>query len=500
VGTDATPPPPPNGLPARLILGPALRAQSDRRLVRLVREGHESAFEEIVRRYRRPLDRFAASIVGVHADDVTQESFRKALVALRQAEADVDLRPWLFRIVRNTALTDLRDRPPAAAPLAEELVAGTRSAAAVAEQRAELRDLTARLRELPENQRTALVMRELEGMSHEEIAAALGVSGGAARQTIARARAAVRAGFGVLVPLPLLRLLATGDGTGAVAGATAGGGAAVAGGGAIGAGALKAAVATLVVAGAVGAGVAIEHGGGGGKSSKGAQVATLRPPSKGAVAIRPAPSAASAENDRNAHPTVEGHRAHRSGGGASEHHITDHRPGNGGPGPLVTSPAVQVEAGPPGQRSDGGGAPGTKSHTGGETGGGESGGGGPRQGGDGEGSHHGGDGSSSSLGEETRQGADGGGGGAESGSSRSGGGDGGSGDGIETEHETAAGESGGSDDSTPTLLSGDSERTGEGTGTSSTPDAEPQPSSPTPESGSTGGDGTTESTDGSGSS
>ena len=79
-------PPPASGLPARLVLGPALRAQSDRRLVRLVREGYESAFEEIVRRYRRPLDRFAASIVGGRSEDVTQDSFRKALEALRDGE------------------------------------------------------------------------------------------------------------------------------------------------------------------------------------------------------------------------------------------------------------------------------------------------------------------------------------------------------------------------------------------------------------------------------
>jgi DNA-directed RNA polymerase specialized sigma24 family protein len=79
-------PPPASGLPARLVLGPALRAQSDRRLVRLVREGYESAFEEIVRRYRRPLDRFAASLVGGRSEDVTQDSFRKALVALRRRQ------------------------------------------------------------------------------------------------------------------------------------------------------------------------------------------------------------------------------------------------------------------------------------------------------------------------------------------------------------------------------------------------------------------------------
>ena len=65
----------------------------------------------------------------------------------------IELRPWLYRIVRNTALNDLRDRPPAAAELAEDLMAGGRSAAAVAEERAEIAALTARLRALPQNQR-----------------------------------------------------------------------------------------------------------------------------------------------------------------------------------------------------------------------------------------------------------------------------------------------------------------------------------------------------------
>jgi RNA polymerase sigma factor (sigma-70 family) len=246
------------GLPARLVLGPALRAQSDRRLVGLVRDGYESAFEEIVRRYRRPLDRFAASIVGGRSEDVTQDSFRKALEALRRGDAEVELRPWLYRIVRNTALNDLRDRPPAAAELADELVGGGRSAAAEAEQRVEVAALTARMRALPEKQRAALVMRELEGMSHDEIAAALGISGGAARQAIARARTAVRSGFGALVPLPLLRALASAGGE--AAGTALGSAAAVGGTG--GVGALKVGLATVLVAGSIGAGAAVEHHGG----------------------------------------------------------------------------------------------------------------------------------------------------------------------------------------------------------------------------------------------
>ncbi|HEX4730155.1 MAG TPA: sigma-70 family RNA polymerase sigma factor [Solirubrobacterales bacterium] len=250
-------PPPASGLSARLVLGPALRAQSDRRLVRLVRDGYESAFEEIVRRYRRPLDRFAASIVGGRSEDVTQDSFRKALVAMRDGEGELELRPWLYRIVRNTALNDLRDRPPAAAELAEDLVGGGRSAAVEAEQREDMAVLTTQMLALPAKQRAALVMRELEGMGHEEIAAALGVSGGAARQAIARGRATVRAGFGALVPLPLVRALA-GAGDGATE-AAIGGGAVAAGASGLGAGALKVGFATVVVAGSIGAGVAVQH-------------------------------------------------------------------------------------------------------------------------------------------------------------------------------------------------------------------------------------------------
>ncbi|HWT90385.1 MAG TPA: RNA polymerase sigma factor, partial [Solirubrobacterales bacterium] len=209
-------PPPAENLAARVFLGPALRAQPDRRLVDLVRDGYDAAFEEIVRRYRRPLDRFAAAIVGGRSEDVTQDAFSKALLALRGSEAEIELRPWLYRIVRNTALNDLRDRAPAAEELPEGL-AGARSAAAEVEEREELRELMERLRALPEPQRAALVMRELEGLSHEEIAAALGVSGGAARQAIYRARTTLRDGLGLLVPLPLLRVLAEHGGEAAAA-------------------------------------------------------------------------------------------------------------------------------------------------------------------------------------------------------------------------------------------------------------------------------------------
>jgi RNA polymerase sigma factor (sigma-70 family) len=350
VGTDALPSST-RGLPARLVLGPALRAQSDGRLVRLVRDGYESAFEEIVRRYRRPLDRFAASMVGGHSEDVTQDSFRKALVSLRRDEDEIELRPWLYRIVRNTALNDLRDRPPAAAELAEDLMAGGRSAAAVAEERAEIESLTAKLRALPENQRAALVMRELEGMSHEEIAAALGISGGAARQAIARGRATVRGGLGAIVPLPLLRALASGGDPGTDAALGAGAAAAS------GAGALKVGLATVVVAGGIGAGVAIDHHGADHHRSTRPRAVTAAPASAPAranaerIAPTPSPVLAQVADDR----ASGGPQKDASGGGRDDGHGR-HRHGQieSEVEPVIVAPTVVDDHLPgPGQNSGG---------------------------------------------------------------------------------------------------------------------------------------------------
>jgi RNA polymerase sigma factor (sigma-70 family) len=255
-------PPPAEGFTARLVLGPALRTQPDRRLVALVRDGYELAFEEIVRRYGKPLAHYAAAIVGSRGEDVTQDAFSKALLALRRDGTEIELRPWLFRIVRNTALNELRDNPPSPEVLAEA-IAGGRNPAEEIERREELTDLMQRLQSLPEPQRAAIVMRELEGLGHEEIAAALGLSGGGARQAIYRARQALREGAGMLLPLPLLRLLIDHGSDATAAGAGAGGAAAASGAmGGAGAGiALKAGVVTAVLAGSVGTGIALHDRG-----------------------------------------------------------------------------------------------------------------------------------------------------------------------------------------------------------------------------------------------
>lgn len=307
-------PPPAEGFVTRFLVGPALRAQPDGRLVTLVRDGYDAAFEEIVRRYGGALRRYTAGLVGGRAEDVTQDAFSKALLALRRDGAEIDLRPWLFRIARNTALNDLRDNPRAPEQLAEELVHGGPSPAETLERREELAELIRRLRALPDSQRAAIVMRELEGLGHDEIAAALGISGGAARQAIHRARIALRDGFGLAVPLPLLRLMLENGGAPAVEVAAGGVGAGVV---------LKATAATVLVAGTLGAGLALHQGG----RNEHAQAADGDPATAvDARAAGPAQGAAIADGSQETHGAETSHE-----GSGGDSHGGSRSSGHGSP-------------------------------------------------------------------------------------------------------------------------------------------------------------------------
>lgn len=197
-------------MPAREKLRPiarrALAAQSDERLVRLIREGHGPAFEEAVRRYQGPLLAFAAAIVPYHrAEDVVQAALQKAHSALLADAREINLRPWLFAIVRNGALNVIRDDP--AWEEIDPNYDGVRQPPAVAEQNEDLQRLVTAICALPDAQREALVRREIEGDGHAEIAAALGTSRTAVRGLIFRARSALRDGLGAMIPLPVMRML-----------------------------------------------------------------------------------------------------------------------------------------------------------------------------------------------------------------------------------------------------------------------------------------------------
>jgi RNA polymerase sigma factor (sigma-70 family) len=240
--------------PARLARRPVLSTQSDERLVDLVRAGSEPAFETIVERYRRALMRYVSRLLPPErAEDVVQQSFVNAYEAMHRDAAQLNLRPWLYRIAHNTALNALRDRGLRHDEL-DERIDGVERPDQALERTQDLRDVLVAVQALPDRQRDAIVLRELEGRSYEEIALALGVTDGAVRQLLNRARNSLRAAAAAVTPMPLLTRLASADSAEPMSTRVA----EMVGVGAAGGGALVAKVcATALVTSAVVGGVAV---------------------------------------------------------------------------------------------------------------------------------------------------------------------------------------------------------------------------------------------------
>ncbi len=186
-----------------------LRTQSDARLVDLVRAGHAAAFEAIVQRYRRQLLAYCSRLLPAsRAEDAVQQTFLKAYQAMISGDAELNLRPWLYRIAHNASLNLLRQNGWSHEQLDENMDGVQRPDQAV-ELRERLRSTVRAVKELPERQRNAVLLRELEGLSYEEIALALGVGDGAVRQLLHRARATLRAGATAVTPAGLVERLAS---------------------------------------------------------------------------------------------------------------------------------------------------------------------------------------------------------------------------------------------------------------------------------------------------
>ena len=199
--------------PARLARRPVLSTQSDERLVDLVRAGSDPAFEAIVERYGRALMRYVSRLLPPErAEDVVQQAFVKAYEAMHRDAAELNLRPWLYRIAHNGALNALRDRALGHAEL-DERIDGVERPDQALERATGLRELVVAVQALPERQRSAILLRELEGRSYGEIAASLGVTDGAVRQLLNRARNSLRAAAAAVTPMPLVTRLASAEST-----------------------------------------------------------------------------------------------------------------------------------------------------------------------------------------------------------------------------------------------------------------------------------------------
>ncbi len=156
--------------------------------------GSDAAFSELYERYHGPLLGYTRSILrdAEDARDATQNALENAFRALPGRDKGLPLRPWLYKIAHNEAISIMRRRRPQTelAPELEPIVPGPE---VDAEQRGRLAQLVDDLQSLPERQRGALVMRELNGLSYDEIGTALGLTNEAARRAVFDARSALHA-------------------------------------------------------------------------------------------------------------------------------------------------------------------------------------------------------------------------------------------------------------------------------------------------------------------
>lgn len=173
-----------------------LRLQPDERLVGLVRAGHMAAFEVLVARYERRLFAFCRHLVGrtEDAEDVLQEVLAAAFKAIIADERPIHVRPWLYRIARNRSLNQLRREEAVAADSMEiHLSDNGATTDDQVQRREEFRLLVADIRTLPETQRTALVLREMQSLSYEQIAATMDTTVPGVKSLLVRARGSLAA-------------------------------------------------------------------------------------------------------------------------------------------------------------------------------------------------------------------------------------------------------------------------------------------------------------------
>jgi RNA polymerase sigma factor (sigma-70 family) len=178
-------------LPALAGKSPLLRLQGDEKLVALTRRGQQGAFEALVQRYESRLLAFCRHMLGSRedAEDVLQEVFAAAYNAMLGDERAINVRPWLYRIARNRCLNHLRRPVPVGHDSMDifERDGGMNTSDTV-HKREEFRQIVADVRELPETQRTALLLREIDALSYDQIAEAMETTVPSVKSLLVRAR------------------------------------------------------------------------------------------------------------------------------------------------------------------------------------------------------------------------------------------------------------------------------------------------------------------------
>ena len=162
----------------------------DRSLIMRAKAGDEQAFEELMRQFERPILGLCTRLLGAggEAEEAAQDVFFRFYQKLGGFDEERAVEPWLFRIAWNACRDRLRRRRP--------LVELTDNVATVAAQGLLIAELRDAIERLPDKERAALLLREVEGLETEEVAERLGISAGTVRSQISRARARLRQWLG----------------------------------------------------------------------------------------------------------------------------------------------------------------------------------------------------------------------------------------------------------------------------------------------------------------
>ncbi len=165
---------------------------SDEHLVALLRRGERTAFDTLAARYQTRLLWFCWQILRSKedAEDALQDVFTSAFNALVSDEREIHVRPWLYRIARNRCINQLRRAVPVCSDSMDDRPAEDgRTVVEKLVDRQRFRELVVDVRALPDTQRTALLLREIDGFSYQRIALAMDTSVPAVKSLLVRARA-----------------------------------------------------------------------------------------------------------------------------------------------------------------------------------------------------------------------------------------------------------------------------------------------------------------------